>query len=880
MWNDEDNNPYGTSFDRRDSQSSSVNPTSPSTRNYQSFEPPQTPTSGSDDEHGQFGHGGGNDDGDSAQDTGPKRKPGGYDSRIEQILYENPKLSILITDAGKSLESGGRYIVYTIKTGDLEVRRRYQTHVGSLFNRCRRMDEIRTDGVGGRFLDPNAAGEVLHSHPVSSIPKSILKAPPLDPANPTPAHSYLPIPAASAKLKTVAGTNHDNSSGHIQAGPHAFGRFPPEGHNLGEQELDPYFISYESSIKELEQLLTGPMEKVNRRTLSHLSSLAADLCELGSVYNAFAVSEQAPSLGPAIERIGQAADLSYIATEELSGSLGASFAEPMREHAQFAGVVRSVLKYRVLKRVQQDLTSEELNKKRALLDQLEQSEAEARRIENYLSSTLRSRPLINGRDGGQDDTESIDSDFPGTHGEFSSHTPSASQGLPERGTSAPSHKKMPKTRRDLIGKTRESIGQLEQAQVVSERDVKEASTSVLKDMKRFQKDKEDDLRRYMLAYAQSQIEWAKKNLLTMNYWSRQEGQKSDTEDRRSCLPKTWEHSMRFSSLSQQQSNLTQRILTTVIAMAQQDGPIASIAEPGIKAQGQLLHEMRKEVANLLNRSATGFPGAQPVSFARQHLEELAQHDYYVVEKSDGIRYLLYSTTDENGNEAHYLIDRKKRLLNSPEAFHTNTLIDGELVWDTGSDGKRVPMFLVFDCLVLDGALLMERTLDKRLAYFDQRFYRPYKKLYQEYPQELEFQPFYVEMKKPQFAYAIDMMFRDILPKLKHGNDGLIFTCRTTAYKHGTDNHILKWKPPEENTVDCRLSLDFGGSGPEKYEYFNSQGRWRIVRFRDDKNEANHISTTKSVLQSIEDRVSEKDLYRAAGEIKNAWKARASRGPAR
>ena len=29
MWNDEDNNPYGTSFDRRDSQSSSTNPASP-----------------------------------------------------------------------------------------------------------------------------------------------------------------------------------------------------------------------------------------------------------------------------------------------------------------------------------------------------------------------------------------------------------------------------------------------------------------------------------------------------------------------------------------------------------------------------------------------------------------------------------------------------------------------------------------------------------------------------------------------------------------------------------------------------------------------------------------------------------------------------------
>lgn len=47
----------------------------------------------------------------------PRVKPGGYDSRVEQILYEKPELPILITDAGKSLESGGRYIVYTIRTG-------------------------------------------------------------------------------------------------------------------------------------------------------------------------------------------------------------------------------------------------------------------------------------------------------------------------------------------------------------------------------------------------------------------------------------------------------------------------------------------------------------------------------------------------------------------------------------------------------------------------------------------------------------------------------------------------------------------------------------------------------------------------------------------
>jgi hypothetical protein len=56
-----------------------------------------------------------------------------------------------------------------------------------------------------------------------------------------------------------------------------------------------------------------------------------------------------------------------------------------------------------------------------------------------------------------------------------------------------------KTRRDTITKTRESIVQLEQAKVASAQDVKDASASILKDLKRFQKEKEDDLRRYMVS---------------------------------------------------------------------------------------------------------------------------------------------------------------------------------------------------------------------------------------------------------------------------------------------------------------------------------------------------------------------------------------------
>lgn len=43
------------------------------------------------------------------------QKKGGYDSRIQQILYENPELEIIITDAGKS--SDGNFIAYRIVTG-------------------------------------------------------------------------------------------------------------------------------------------------------------------------------------------------------------------------------------------------------------------------------------------------------------------------------------------------------------------------------------------------------------------------------------------------------------------------------------------------------------------------------------------------------------------------------------------------------------------------------------------------------------------------------------------------------------------------------------------------------------------------------------------
>ena len=86
------------------------------------YSAPRTPSTVSDHPGGESDEGPGRYDSDEDEEYGgstqvSKRKKGGYDSRIEQILYENPDLPILIVDAGKSSESGGKYIVYTIKTG-------------------------------------------------------------------------------------------------------------------------------------------------------------------------------------------------------------------------------------------------------------------------------------------------------------------------------------------------------------------------------------------------------------------------------------------------------------------------------------------------------------------------------------------------------------------------------------------------------------------------------------------------------------------------------------------------------------------------------------------------------------------------------------------
>ncbi|KAF9246462.1 mRNA capping enzyme [Melanogaster broomeanus] len=364
--------------------------------------------------------------------------------------------------------------------------------------------------------------------------------------------------------------------------------------------------------------------------------------------------------------------------------------------------------------------------------------------------------------------------------------------------------------------------------------------------------------------------------------------------------------------------------------------------PGFRIPHGSDHEswLKGLVARLCHLDHNRFPGSQPVSFSLNHLAELERRDYWVCEKSDGVRVLFFLQTDRNGgSQAVYLIDRHNAYYEvtgfwfpHPDRHRDSlldTILDGELVIDVDPVSKRETLrYLAFDCLVFDNENVMSRPLDKRYGRLKERFYGPWSKVMRELPQMAARIPFDIKVKDISFSYGIEDVFRLVIPKLQHGNDGLIYTCLETPYVAGTDQNILKWKPPSENSIDFKLVLRFPPSksnlaqpdflakpffglhvycgdqkGQERYEpydelfvedaewekmkesgeqiddrvvevHWDSElGRWRMMRFRDDKPHGNFRTVVAGIIQSIADGVEKPALLARCPTIRTAWKVR-------
>ncbi len=121
------------------------------------------------------------------------------------------------------------------------------------------------------------------------------------------------------------------------------------------------------------------------------------------------------------------------------------------------------------------------------------------------------------------------------------------------------------------------------------------------------------------------------------------------------------------------------------------------------------------------------------------------------------------------------------------------------------DGCRIPRFLIFDLLCIDGCSIVEKPFTSRLGRLNEFIIKPYQqrmKLAKSFPSSSP-SPFRVELKKLERSYALNRVL-DSIESLKHANDGLLFTSAVAGYRIGTCDKMLKWKPPELNSIDFRV----------------------------------------------------------------------------
>ncbi|KAK2964156.1 putative mRNA-capping enzyme subunit alpha [Blattamonas nauphoetae] len=224
---------------------------------------------------------------------------------------------------------------------------------------------------------------------------------------------------------------------------------------------------------------------------------------------------------------------------------------------------------------------------------------------------------------------------------------------------------------------------------------------------------------------------------------------------------------------------------------------------------------------------SGYPGNNPVSLDHRNIQRFDSLLYFVAEKTNGVRYLMFKP--ENSDQV-FLLGRNDEVIQvnlkipSKHTIHAPltpersgaVLIDGELILDfTNKDSKSetsplVPTFYAFDMMITEGKSIADLPFDKRLYHLS-LWIKQYNEVGKHntpiiHPQNVlpipkDMESFKVVMKKWHGFDKSERIWRE-RDELLHSTDGLIFTPVTLGYKlKFTFDDLLKWKPPELNTVD-------------------------------------------------------------------------------
>ncbi|CDH53376.1 sorting nexin-41 [Lichtheimia corymbifera JMRC:FSU:9682] len=344
----------------------------------------------------------------------------------------------------------------------------------------------------------------------------------------------------------------------------------PSMHDL--KEPDSRFADMETAAEKHADLANTQVDRSQRKALRRMRDLSSDYAELGAAYHMLSQNEADGQIAGAMERISMAADTTCGKTKHMVHELEVSFAEHMQEYAQYTLIAKQVLRYRHAKHAQLELIGVSLTNKKSMLHDLLQTETKAMQIENAMNnndissssshSPLSSSPPLSAHrptlsahqphehesdpnfddDDEDDDTRSVEDGFsaievspsspsdPSMTEYPSSLTASAIRASRDRYRKWSSPRKLfnavsytlqgmidvdpEATRRNQINKLKESVAQLEKDQVRVRQELKDISQTIEQELETFQRQRANDLRTMMIAFAKMHLQFCEENVTT------------------------------------------------------------------------------------------------------------------------------------------------------------------------------------------------------------------------------------------------------------------------------------------------------------------------------------------------------------------------------
>ena len=188
-----------------------------------------------------------------------------------------------------------------------------------------------------------------------------------------------------------------------------------------------------------------------------------------------------------------------------------------------------------------------------------------------------------------------------------------------------------------------------------------------------------------------------------------------------------------------------------------------------------------------------FPGPQPVTVEKKDLSILKNKEYVVCEKSDGERYVMLLINIDN-KPMCFMINRNNDLyfmdLSFKKEVFEGSIFDGELIKTKKGDWN----YLIHDCMVYNGKNYTKIAHNLRytciIDFITKRYVNKTDDCF-----AIKTKIFY------RYGNLLSETWQHISATTENKIDGLIFTPVHGPIKFGRDYSLLKWKEPDNHTMD-------------------------------------------------------------------------------